>query len=120
MPPTVTIAAGGSCDINGTATTATITLALTDPDPAALTLTATSSDQALLPNTGLTTAGSGATRTLTAATNPARSGRATVTVTVSDGAVRSRGVMVVGYWRPGEGSAMAQRVPSAGNCRSTR
>ncbi len=94
-PPTVAVAAGGSCDINGT--TATSTLALTDPDtdPAALTLTATSSDQALLPNAGLTTAGSGATRTLTAATNPARSGRATVTVTVSDGVATATTTLTV-------------------------
>ncbi|MGH3751496.1 MAG: Ig-like domain-containing protein [Pseudonocardiaceae bacterium] len=93
--PTVAVAAGGSCDTNGT--TATSVLALADPDtnPATLTVTATSSNQPLLPNASLTPGGAGATRTLTAATIPTSSGQAIVTITVSDGAATATTTLTV-------------------------
>ncbi|MBA3278424.1 MAG: PD40 domain-containing protein [Geodermatophilaceae bacterium] len=84
-PPTIAVAAGGSCDPNGS--TATIAITVTDPDgdPGALMLTATSSNQALLPDTAVTFGGAGRDRTVTTATDPGQSGRATVTITVTDG-----------------------------------
>ncbi len=48
-------------------------------------MTAASSNQTLAPDTGLVAAGEGETRTLQVATDPIRSGQASITVTVSDG-----------------------------------
>ena len=58
------------------------------PDrPGALTVTAASSDTTLLATSGLVLGGSGANRTVTATPAAGRTGIATVTLTVSDGAL---------------------------------
>lgn len=83
--PTVTVAAGGQCGTNGTS--GQINLTVVDVESAArtLTLSATSSDTRLVPNSGLSVGGSGATRTLTVSAAAKVSGTATITVRVSDG-----------------------------------
>lgn len=55
-----------------------------ETDAGALRVTATSSDQALLPASGIVLAGSGATRTLTLTPAETATGSATVSVTVTD------------------------------------
>jgi len=84
-PPTVTVAAGGTCGTDDHS--GTINLAVGDVETAAtaLTLSAASANPALVPNGNLVLGGSGATRTLKATSVAGRSGTATVTVTVSDG-----------------------------------
>ncbi len=83
--PTVAVAAGGQCGTNGTSGQINLTVADVDNDVSALTLSATSSNQNLVPNSGLSVGGSGASRTLTVSAAAKRSGTATITVTVSDG-----------------------------------
>ena len=80
--PTVVVAAGGQCGTSGQ-----INLTVSDVESAAstLTLSATSSNQNLVPNSGLSVGGSGASRTLTVSALAKRSGTATITVGVSDG-----------------------------------
>jgi VCBS repeat-containing protein len=88
-PPSVAVAAGGSCGSNDRS--GKINLTVGDPDNAAagLTLTASSNNQALVPNANLSLAGSGANRTLSATAVSGRSGAAVITVTVSDGSASS-------------------------------
>ena len=83
--PTVAVAAGGQCGTSGTSGQINLTVADVDNDVSALTLSATSSNQNLVPNSGLSVGGSGASRTLTVSAAAKRSGTATITVTVSDG-----------------------------------
>jgi VCBS repeat-containing protein len=84
-PPTVTVAAGGTCGADDHS--GTINLAVGDVESAAeaLTLSASSSNKTLVPNGNLALGGSGAARTLKVTSVAGRSGTATVTVTVSDG-----------------------------------
>ena len=83
--PTVEVAAGGQCGTSGTS--GQINLTVSDVESAANTLTlgATSDNQNLVPNSGLSVGGSGASRTLTVSALAKRSGTATITVRVSDG-----------------------------------
>ncbi len=85
-PPNVAVA-GGECRRHDNASAA-VELLVGDADwPAGdLTVSATSSDQTLLPDSGLAVTGSGERRTLSLAAARGRSGRATVTIAVSDGA----------------------------------
>jgi serine/threonine protein kinase len=55
-----------------------------DSDPATLTVTASSSDESLLPASGLVVSGSGAQRDLTVTPAPGKDGSARVTVVVTD------------------------------------
>ncbi len=73
------------CGASGT--TGQINLAVADVESQAggLVLGATSSNQNLLPNSGLSVGGSSASRTLTVSAAPKRSGTAMITVRVSDG-----------------------------------
>jgi VCBS repeat-containing protein len=84
-PPTVTVAAGGTCGADDHS--GTINLAVGDVESAAeaLTLSASSSNKTLVPNGNLVLGGSDAARTLKVTSVAGRSGTATVTVTVSDG-----------------------------------
>jgi VCBS repeat-containing protein len=84
-PPTVTVAAGGTCGIDDHSGTINLTVGDVESAATALTLSASSDNKTLVPNGNLVLGGSGATRTLTATSVAGRSGTATVTVTVSDG-----------------------------------
>jgi uncharacterized repeat protein (TIGR01451 family) len=77
--------------------THTLTLTIDDDatEPSALVVTATSSNQTLLPNASLVLGGSGAARTLTFSPTAEQSGGATVTVTVSDGALTTTRTAIV-------------------------
>jgi Zn-dependent metalloprotease len=82
VDPTIEVAPGGDVASN---TSATLNLTVGDPDgdAADLTLSATSSNQNLVPESGITFGGSGADRTISL-TVLKKSGSAVVTVTVTD------------------------------------
>jgi Ca2+-binding RTX toxin-like protein len=85
-PPTIS-ASPGNC-LSDTDARASVLLAVADDDDPVgnLTVSATSSsNQTLLPDSGLVLEGSGPTRTLTLSAAAKQSGTATVTVSVSDG-----------------------------------
>jgi VCBS repeat-containing protein len=84
--PRVTIAAGGACGADDRSGTIALTVADLDNTPASLTLSGASNNATLVPNANLTFGGSGAARTLGITTAAGRTGTATVTVRVSDGA----------------------------------
>jgi VCBS repeat-containing protein len=84
-PPTVAVAAGGTCGSDDHSGTINLTVGDVDNAATALTLSASSDNRTLVPNGNLALGGIGATRTLTASSVAGRSGTATVTVTVSDG-----------------------------------
>ena len=86
-PPTVTVAAGGTCG-QSTDRSGKINLTVNDVDNPAtsLTLSATSSNTRLVRNEGVVFSGTGANRTMTVTAVDKRSGTANITVTVSDGA----------------------------------
>jgi subtilisin family serine protease len=85
QPPTVAVAAGGSCDAS---TKGTINLTVADDESVAsdLTLTGTSSNTTLVPNTAqnITFGGSGQNRTMQVSAVANKSGTAQITVKVSD------------------------------------
>ncbi len=83
--PTVAVAAGGQCGTNGTSGQINLTVSDVESAASTLTLSATSSNQNLVPNSGLSVGGSSASRMLTVSTLAKRSGTATITVRVSDG-----------------------------------
>lgn len=83
--PTVTVASGGSCGLDDRSGTVNLNVADVDNPASGLTLTASSSNTALVPNSQVTFGSSGASRTMSVATLPGRTGTAVVTVTVSDG-----------------------------------
>jgi hypothetical protein len=62
---------------------------------AVLGVSATSSDQAVIPNSGITFGGSGANRTITLVPASGKTGSSTVTVTVSDGSRQSSDAFVL-------------------------
>jgi VCBS repeat-containing protein len=85
-PPTVTVAAGGTCGRDDHSGTINLTVADVESPAAVLTLSASSSSNpALVPTGNITFAGSGTDRTMTVSAVDGRSGSATLTVTVSDG-----------------------------------
>jgi len=83
--------------VNRNSTTAAIAFTVGDAETAAanLTVTATSSDTALVPASGIVLAGSGANRTITITPAFRRTGQATITVTVSDGAATASDTFVL-------------------------
>jgi VCBS repeat-containing protein len=83
-PPTVTVAAGGTCGTNDHSGTINLTVGDVESAATTLTLSASSDNQALVPNRNLVLARSGAGYTLTVTSVAGRSGTATVTVIVSD------------------------------------
>ncbi len=83
--PKVAVAAGGQCGTSGTSGQINLTVGDVESAASALTLGATSSNQNLVPNSGLSVGGSGASRTLTVSAAAKRSGTATITVRASDG-----------------------------------
>jgi sugar lactone lactonase YvrE len=84
-PPTAVVSPG-DC-VSDTEARASVTLTVADEDDLLenLTVSATSSNQTLLPDSGLIIGGSGGTRTLSLAAAPKQSGTAIVTVSVTDG-----------------------------------
>jgi VCBS repeat-containing protein len=111
-PPTVAVAAGGSCGTNDRS--GTIDLTLDDPDGlAGLTLSATSNNPTLVPNTNsnLTIGGSGAARTLRAVALSGRTGTALITVTVDDG--EDTGTVDITLKADGNGSKTTNGTPGA-------
>ena len=66
-----------------------------DNDPAALTVSASSSDQALIPNSGLLISGIGSERALSITPSPNQTGTCTITVTVTDGLLSSSDTFTV-------------------------
>jgi VCBS repeat-containing protein len=83
-PPTVTVAAGGTCGTDDYSGTINLSVGDVDSATTTLTLSASSDNKTLVPNGNLALGGSGATRTLKVTSVAGRSGTATVTVTVSD------------------------------------
>lgn len=116
--PTVVVAAGfdypqtAACSPDGNG--ATIPLRLADPDGRArdLTLTGASSDQALLPDAGITFSGGGAVRSVTLATVPGQTGQADVTITVSNAAATA--TVVIHTFAYGDGNDGTARDPQFG------
>jgi VCBS repeat-containing protein len=84
-PPTVTVAAGGTCGTDDRSGTINLTLGDVDSAAMSLALSAASSNPSLVPTGNVVFAGSGAARTMTVSTVSGRTGTAVVTVTVSDG-----------------------------------
>ncbi|MDR1009619.1 MAG: BNR-4 repeat-containing protein, partial [Opitutaceae bacterium] len=68
--------------------------------PAALVVSAASSNQALLPDTGIVLGGSGAGRTVTLTPASGQTGNATVTLTVSDGDLTAQSVFTLTVQMP--------------------
>jgi VCBS repeat-containing protein len=93
--PTIQVA-GGSC-LSDTDAKGSIVLQVGDVEAPAgsLTLSAVRSDTKLLPNGSVVFSGSGATRTATISAGAKQTGKATVTVTVSDGALTAQVVITV-------------------------
>jgi Ca2+-binding RTX toxin-like protein len=83
-PPTIVLAAGGSC--SPTSVKGTLNLTVADLEGGPLTLSASSSNTPMVPNANIVFGGSGSNRTVTITAVPASTIRtATVTITVSDG-----------------------------------
>lgn len=93
-PPTIAPIPAQLIDEGGSGVV-TLALADVDNDPAGLILTAFSSDQALIPDSGLIFSGSGSNPKLAFTAAPGRSGAATITVTVSDGQAQAGAAFVV-------------------------
>jgi Ca2+-binding RTX toxin-like protein len=85
-PPTVTVTGGQCLSDTKALGTVDLTVADADDDVNALTLAASSNNQVLLPNAKIVFGGSGAHRTMTVTGVAKKTGTATITVTVSDGA----------------------------------
>jgi VCBS repeat-containing protein len=85
-PPTVTVAAGGTCGTNDHSGMINLTVSDVESTAAALTLSVgSSSNPTLVPSGNVAFAGSGATRTMTVSAVDGRSGTAVLMVRVSDG-----------------------------------
>jgi len=83
-PPTATVS-GGVCSATADRGAVQLTLGDDFTDVDELTVSTSSSNPALLPQTGVTLGGSGASRTISIVPTPRASGTAVVTVTVGDG-----------------------------------
>jgi VCBS repeat-containing protein len=85
--PVVTAVAGGACRDDSVHAAGTLLLSVSDTETPApgLAVSASSSDQGLLPDSGIAVSGTGALRTLSVSAADRRAGSATITVTVADG-----------------------------------
>src|SRR5262249_27212888 len=81
-PPTVVVAAGGSCTDTPSGT---LNLSVADVDGDAVSLSATSDTTSVVANAGIVLAGSGASRTVAITPSTKKAGTAIVTVKASDG-----------------------------------
>jgi VCBS repeat-containing protein len=84
-PPTVTVAAGGTCGRDDHSGTVNLTVADVESAAAELTFSATSSNPALVPSGNVVFAGNHAARMMTVSAVDGRSGTAILNVAVSDG-----------------------------------
>ena len=84
-PPTVTVAAGGTCGGNDHSGTVNLDVADVEGQAAGLMLSIVSSNPVLVPSDNVVFGGSGAARTMTVNAVDGRSGTAILTVIVSDG-----------------------------------
>jgi VCBS repeat-containing protein len=84
-PPTVTVAAGGTCGGNDHSGTVNLAVADLESQAAGLTLSIASDNSVLVPSDNVVLGGSGNARTMTVNAVDGRSGTAILTVTVSDG-----------------------------------
>jgi VCBS repeat-containing protein len=82
-PPTVAVAAGGSCGTSSLAGTMNVTVA--DAEGSSVALTGSSSNTSVVPNSGIVFGGSGASRTITITPASKAKGTAVITITASDG-----------------------------------
>jgi VCBS repeat-containing protein len=90
-PPTVTVAAGGTCGRDDHSGTINLTVADVDSPAAELTLSASSSSNpTLVPTGNIGFAGDGTARRMIVSAVDGRSGTAILTVTVSDGQASGR------------------------------
>ncbi len=89
-PPTLSAPVNQSIAVNTTAGPLAFTVGDVDTDVASLTLTAASSNPALVPVANVVFGGSGANRTVTVTPAANQFGTATLTVTVSDGALTAQ------------------------------
>lgn len=83
--PTISTIADQQVPANGSVGPIGLTVGDDLTDPASLTLTSQSSDETLVPLSGITFGGSGSSRTVSVAPAARKVGSATITVTVSDG-----------------------------------
>ena len=87
--PRVAVAEGGSCSGTGVGGTMNLTVADVDTAAGSLTLSATSSNRTLVPNANISFGGSGQMRTMTLRAAEGQSGTANITITLTDGALKS-------------------------------
>jgi hypothetical protein len=87
--PTITAVASQTINANGATGALAFTVGDAETAATALTVTATSSNTTLVPAAGLVLGGSGASRTLTVTPAANAIGTATLTLTVSDGALKT-------------------------------
>jgi VCBS repeat-containing protein len=93
--PRVALAEGGSCSATGVGGTMNLTFADVDTAVGSLTLSATSSNRNLVPNANISFSGGGARRTVTISPQANKSGTANITITLSDGELRSTEIVSV-------------------------
>ncbi|HMO65795.1 MAG TPA: Ig-like domain-containing protein, partial [Verrucomicrobiota bacterium] len=94
-PPTITDIANVTVPSGGSSGPLSFTVGDVETAASALTLSAGSSNPTLVPPAGLVLGGGGASRTITVNPAAGQSGTATVTVTVSDGALSAADTFVV-------------------------
>jgi hypothetical protein len=101
-PPIIGDVTNRTVAVNGT--TGSIPVAISDKETAAtsMALVAQSSNQTLIPQSGLLLGGSGTNRTLTVTPASNQSGQATVTLTVSDGTTTAFDTFVVTVTAPNQ------------------
>ncbi len=85
-PPTVTAIASQTIDEDSSTAPLPFTIGDAETPPASLVVSASSDNPTLIPNTNLTLAGSGASRTVQASPEPDGNGTAIITLHVDDGA----------------------------------
>jgi VCBS repeat-containing protein len=93
--PRVALAEGGSCSGTGVGGTMNLTVADVDTAAGSLTPSATSSNRTLVPNANITFSGSGQKRTMTLRAAEGKSGTANITITLSDGSLKSTEIVSV-------------------------
>ena len=93
--PSVALAKGGSCSGTGVGGTMNLTVADVETAAGSLTLSATSSNRTLVPNANISFSGSAQMRTMTVRPAEGKSGTANITITLSDGALKSTEIVSV-------------------------
>ena len=110
QPPTISALASRALAPGSAGFTASFTIADADTDLAKLKIAVTSSNPTLVPAANLMLAGTGASRTLTVTPAKGGIGRATITVTVSDGVVTTTRTFTVTVNTPPTISAITNQT----------